>query len=82
MRRNRRHLAALIAAVFCLCAVFASFAAAEGVPTPDGHLQTDEDKLFEFWSQPAGGTGLKRTKINCLSSGRSRQAAQASNGRR
>lgn len=37
---------------------FASFAAAEGVPTPDGHLQTDEDKLFEFWSQPAGGTGL------------------------
>lgn len=58
MRRNRRHLTALIAAVFCLCAVLASFAAAEGVPTPDGHLQTDEDKLFEFWSQPAGGTGL------------------------
>lgn len=58
MRRNRRHLTALIATVFCLCAVFASFGAAEGIPTPDGHLQTDEDKLFEFWSQPAGGTGL------------------------
>lgn len=54
----KKHLVSLIAAMLCLCSVFASFAAADGIPTPDGHLQIDEDRLAAFWAQSAGDTGL------------------------